>query len=131
MNFEEKIFGYLEGGEEVKSFEIFNGKRMKVVILNYGCIVQSIQILDDSLKWIDVVLGYDTVEEYLTNDGYLGAVIGRVGNRIKKGRFEIDNKEYFLEINDPPNHLHGGISGFDSFIWNTIVDGNKVILNKI
>lgn len=69
----------------------------------------------------DVALGYDTIGEYETRGGFLGALIGRCGNRIEKGKFELNGKEYQLYLNDGNNHLHGGKIGFDKKVWNAEV----------
>lgn len=65
----------------------------------------------------DVVLGYDTLEEYIENDGYIGATVGRFANRIRKGKFTLNGKEYAVACNDGPNHLHGDIEGYDKRVW--------------
>ena len=65
----------------------------------------------------DVVLGFDTLEDYLAKSRYFGAVVGRYANRIAKGRFVLDGKTYQLAVNNGPNHLHGGVKGFDKVVW--------------
>ena len=98
-------------------------------ILDLGGILQSLVVPDKNGTPTDVVLGYDTPQEYFENEGYVGALIGRFGNRINKGLLEIDGKIYPLYLNDRGNHLHGGREGFDKKIWDTkiIVDeqGNE------
>ena len=85
--------------------------------MTYGGIVQSLKVPDKNGKFGDVVLGYDDLNGYVTNNPYFGALIGRYGNRIAKGKFTLDGKEYTLGINNSPNDLHGGPLGFDKKVW--------------
>ncbi len=111
-------FGSLKNGATVYAFTLSDGCSF-ARILNLGGILQSLVFPDKTGTPTDVVLGYDTPQEYLENDGYLGALIGRFGNRIDEGRLEIDGKIYSLYLNDRGNHLHGGREGFDKKIWDT------------
>jgi aldose 1-epimerase len=86
-------------------------------VINYGGIITSLAMPDRHGKMEDIVLGYDSLEDYLTASPYFGALIGRYGNRIAKGKFSLDGKEYTLAVNNGANHLHGGIKGFDKVIW--------------
>lgn len=86
-------------------------------ITNYGGIVMSLNVPDKSGQFSDIVLGFETAEEYLKPHPYFGALIGRYGNRIAKGKFTLERKEYILAQNDGPNSLHGGLKGFDKVIW--------------
>jgi aldose 1-epimerase len=91
---------------------------MEVHVIPYGGIITSILVPDRDGHLDDVVLGFDTPEAYTHGNGpYMGAIIGRYGNRIAKGEFTLDGKAYKLAINNKPNHLHGGIKGFDKVIW--------------
>ena len=85
--------------------------------MTYGGTVVSLKVPDKNGKLGDVVLGYDSLGGYLTNSPYFGALIGRYGNRIAKGKFTLDGVEYTLATNNPPNHLHGGVKGFDKVVW--------------
>lgn len=111
-----KIFGKTANGETVTAFTLTDGG-FSATILDRGATIQSLIVPDKNGGKQDVVLGYDDVSGYENNDGYLGAVIGRFGNRISKGRFSLDGKEYQLYCNDRGNHLHGGRYGFDKKIW--------------
>ena len=91
---------------------IIKNKNMEVHLIPYGAAIQKL-----IYKGVDVVLGYDTIEEYENNDGNLGANCGRVANRIKNGTFELEGKKYHLAINNGPNSLHGGIKGFDKVFF--------------
>ena len=95
-----------------------NSKGMSVTILTRGAVVQSIKVPDRAGHVADVVLGFDTPQGYLATNPYFGAIVGRYGNRIAKGRFSLDGKEYKLAVNDGENSLHGGLKGFDKVIWN-------------
>ena len=86
-------------------------------ILDYGATLRSLCVKDAHGAWVDVVLGYDSLAEYEQNDGYLGAVVGRVCNRIAGAEFELEGKRYPLYQNDGVNHLHGGKRGFDKYVW--------------
>ena len=86
-------------------------------VLDYGATLRSLRVKDAHGAWVDVVLGYDSLAEYEQNDGYLGAVVGRVCNRIAGAEFELDGNRYPLYQNDGVNHLHGGKRGFDKYVW--------------
>ncbi|MBR5224112.1 MAG: galactose mutarotase [Clostridia bacterium] len=126
---EKKPFGVTRNGEQVTAYTLKNGA-MGAVILDYGCIIQALYAPDKNGNPVDVVLGYDTVKAYEDNDGYLGAAIGRVGNRIAKGKFTLNGKDYTLAVNNGPNHLHGGLVGFDSVIWNAQVTDDALIFTR-
>lgn len=111
-----KTFGKTADGRGVSAFTLTDGD-YTAVILDRGGILQSLIVPDKNGEKRDVVLGYDDVAGYENNDGYLGALIGRFGNRIDKGRFALDGKTYQLYCNDKSNHLHGGKEGFDKKIW--------------
>ena len=86
--------------------------------ITYGGIITSIKTPDRSGAIGDIVLGFDTLDGYLAGHPFFGAIVGRYGNRIAKGRFTLDGQAYTLATNNGPNHLHGGIKGFDKQIWN-------------
>ena len=111
------VFGHMPDGRTVDIYTLRNDKGMQVRIINYGGIIQSMKVPDRHGHIGDVVLGYNNLHEYLTNSPYFGALIGRYGNRIAKGRFTLDGKTYQLPINDGPNSLHGGTKGFDKRVW--------------
>ncbi len=115
MSIEKTLFGHTEDQKEVFEYSLCR-KGVTLGILNYGATVHKLLIpCGDTLR--DVVGGYDTVAEYQRNDGYQGAVIGRIGNRIQGGRFTLEDKEYLLFQNDNENSLHGGKRGFDKYLW--------------
>jgi aldose 1-epimerase len=111
-----ELFGKLADGTKVHRWSLQNGgTRLKV--LSYGGIVQSLEIPDRHGRHRNVSLGFDTIEDYVASSPYFGALIGRYGNRIAKGRFTLDGKPYQLAVNDGENSLHGGDKGFDKRVW--------------
>lgn len=117
MKFTRRVFSALPDDEAVEMFSIENRARVRVDVINYGGIIKSIRVPDRNGKMDDVVLGYDTLEEYLNGSSYFGAIVGRYANRIAHGRFTLNGKTYSLARNDGENHLHGGVRGFDKVIW--------------
>jgi aldose 1-epimerase len=103
---------------DFKTYTLKNDKGMSVTFTNYGGRILSIQAPDKSGKFGNVVIGFDKPEDYTQENPYFGAIIGRVGNRIAKGKFTLNGKDYKLAINNGPNSLHGGIKGFDKVFWN-------------
>ena len=112
-----RTFGKTPAGETVDLYTLRNKHGVETQITNYGGIVVSLKVPDRNGKFDDVVLGFNEFEKYLKNDPYLGAIIGRYGNRIAKGRFKLNGVEYKLAVNNGENHLHGGIKGFDKVVW--------------
>ncbi|MCX4832761.1 galactose mutarotase [Streptomyces sp. NBC_01016] len=109
-------FGKLADGTKIYRWSLENGgTRLKV--LNYGGIVQSLELPDRHGRYVNVSLGYDTVEEYVAGTTFFGATIGRYGNRIAKGKFTLDGKAYQVSVNDGDNSLHGGAKGFNTRVW--------------
>jgi aldose 1-epimerase len=109
-------FGKTAEGVPVEIYELKNGK-MTVKVMTYGAIVTEIDVPDREGKVEDVVLGFDTLENYLGKHPYFGAATGRVANRIAKGEFTLDGTTYKLAVNNPPNTLHGGVKGLDRVVW--------------
>jgi aldose 1-epimerase len=98
---------------------------MEVKILDFGGTIVSIKVPDKNGVMGDVVLGFEKMDEYANNGPFLGTLIGRYGNRIAKGKFMLDGVEYTLAVNNGPNHLHGGIKGFDKVLWNAAMVDTK------
>jgi len=104
-------------GDSIKLYTLTNGE-IVAAITNYGARVVSLHVPDASDNLVDVVLGYKNLVAYQqSGDGFYGAIVGRYGNRIAKGQFELDGQQYQLELNDGPNTLHGGTNGFFGKIW--------------
>lgn len=110
-------FGKSSEGKEASLFTLTNSNGLKAKITNYGGIVTELWVPDKDGKFADVVLGHDSLKGYLDGHPYFGCITGRVANRIAKGKFTIDGKEYTVAINNGPNHLHGGKMGFDKVLW--------------
>lgn len=112
---EKQRFGITKAGEPV---DVYTAKSdvLCVELLEYGAAIRSL-LVRNSDRWTDIVLGYDTLREYEENDGFVGACIGRVGNRIGGACFQLNGKTYPLTKNDGENHLHGGVQGFDKCVW--------------
>jgi aldose 1-epimerase len=119
MKVETTIFGRLSSKEEAQLFTIQNSHGITVKITNYGGAIVSILAPDRQGRMQDIVLGFDTLEGYLGDHPYIGTLIGRYGNRISKGRFMLDGKEYRLIQNAGVNHLHGGAKGYDKVLWDS------------
>src|SRR5947207_4785428 len=114
---EEQDWGRTPDGTPVKLFTLTNSKGMVAKITTYGGIVTELRVPDRDGHIDDVVLGFDNLDQYLKGHPFFGAIAGRVANRIAKGRFTLDEHEYTLATNNGPNHLHGGIKGFDKVVW--------------
>jgi aldose 1-epimerase len=110
-------FGKISDGTAVNIYTLTNANGVEVKAITYGCIITSLKVPDRTGKFADVVLGYDTLDGYLKDSPYFGAVVGRYGNRIAKGQFTLSGKTYKLATNNGPNHLHGGNKGFDKVVW--------------
>lgn len=112
-----KEFGKTPAGESVARIALTNG-RVSATVLTFGAIVSRLLVQDRHGVSADVVLGFDTLEDYLTKNGpYFGATIGRVANRVAGGEFQLDGKRYSLAVNNGRNALHGGLKGFDKKVW--------------
>ena len=127
---EKNHFGKTIDGDDVDQYILSNKKGMEISIITYGGIITSWTAPDKNGDYKDIVLGYNTLAEYETETPYFGALIGRYGNRIAKGKFTIDGETYTLAVNNGVNHLHGGIKGFDKVVWDakTIVNDSTASL---
>lgn len=124
MSITTRPFGKLQDGTEITLYTMTNASGASVSVTNYGGIIQAIRVPDRDGKLDNVVLGYDSIEGYIPVNGYLGALIGRVGNRIARGHFVLNGVEYDVAKNDGRNHLHGGNVGFNDKIWDvTTLEG--------
>jgi aldose 1-epimerase len=123
-------FGKTSEGTPVDLYTLTDGA-MEVRIMTYGGIVVSVRVPDRNGKPGDVVLGYDSVDKYIANSPYFGALIGRYGNRIAHGKFVLDGVTYSLPKNDGDNSLHGGTRGFDKVVWSAQTIKNGVELKYL
>lgn len=113
-----KAFQAELNGKSTDLYLLKNKNQVEIAITNYGGFVVSVMVPDKKGNYADVVLGHDSLEDYLnTPEPYLGAIIGRYGNRIAGGKFTLEGKEYTLAVNNGPNTLHGGLTGFNAVVW--------------
>ena len=128
-------FGTLPDGTAVDLYTLTNADGLVCKIITYGAVITELHVPDRTGRMGDVVLGFDNLAQYLGYNPCFGAVVGRVANRIARGKFTIDGRTYTLAINNPPNTLHGGIKGFDKVVWTAeAVDGPNgpsVVLNHV
>ena len=110
-------YGTMEDGSKVYLYTLTNANKMEVDIINYGGIVTAIRAPDKDGTIENVTLGFDSLAKYVGENPNFGALIGRYGNRIANGKFELNGKTYTLATNDGDNHLHGGKVGFDDVLW--------------
>ncbi|MBO0958699.1 galactose mutarotase [Neobacillus sp. MM2021_6] len=116
MSVIQESFGQL-GHQPVYSFTMVNDHGVEVTAINYGCIITKMMVPDQQGNYENIVLGHDTLDEYVNDPYFLGAVVGRVAGRIKGGSFELDGTPFTLARNENKNHLHGGVRGFDKVVW--------------
>ena len=133
MRITSKTFGELPNGAKAELFTLSNDNKVVVKITNYGAIVTSVETPDKTGKTVNIACGFDQLDDYLSEEylgsyPYFGAIIGRYGNRIANGKYQIDGVEYSGAINNDPNHLHGGLEGFDKKLWiaETFENNNEV-----
>ncbi len=113
----QKPFGVTRSGVKVDEYTLSSGAGVTASIITWGGIVRSLQIPDRNGKMADIVLGFDELSPYEARHPYFGTLTGRFANRIAKGSFILDGKRYSLAVNNGPNHLHGGLQGFDRTVW--------------
>ncbi len=116
-NLKKSSFGTSLDGQPVDLYTLTNANGLIARITNYGTIITELHTPDRDGKLADVVLGFDKLDPYLQKHPFFGAVAGRVANRIAKGQFTLDGRTYRLAVNNGPNHLHGGLKGFDKKVW--------------
>lgn len=114
---EHKPFGKTHDGTTIDQYVLRNSHGMQATVITYGGVLQSLEVPDKNGKSADVVLGFDDVQGYESGTAFFGATIGRFGNRLAGGAFELDGKRYQVPLNDGPNALHGGAQGFDKQVW--------------
>ena len=123
---------WMDNVDGIDRYRLSNESGMEVDIITYGGRITRLVVPDKAGNPVDVVLGFDDPADYRGDNPYFGALIGRVGNRIDKGRFSLNGKEYCLALNDGLNHLHGGAEGFDRKIWKALpLDSNKLELTYV
>ena len=130
VSIEKKAFGKTKEGLNVDQYILKNRNGMEISTINYGGIITSWKAKDRDGNYKDIVLGFNNLSEYESESPYFGAIIGRYGNRIAKGKFTLNDENYNLAVNNGENHLHGGIKGFDKVVWDTreVVDDSTASL---
>jgi aldose 1-epimerase len=113
----QQTFGTTPNGETITQYTLRNDHHIAVTLINYGGIITALQTPDRTGKQGDIVLGFDTLAEYIDHNPFFGCIAGRYANRIANGRFDLDGVTYQLATNNGPNHLHGGLRGFDKVVW--------------
>lgn len=111
------FYGTTADGQDVYEYTLTNANGMEVKIITYGGIITSIKTPDRKHRMANVALGFDNLQDYETKNPYFGCITGRYANRIAEGRFTLDGVTYQLDVNNGPNHLHGGFKGFDKQVW--------------
>ena len=125
MTIQKEIYAQFNDDEIIYSFTLKNKRGVEVKILNFGGIITSIKTPDKSGHIENITLGHNSLQHYIDDNSYLGAIIGRYGNRIANGKFILEGVLYTLAKNNPPNHLHGGHMGFNKRIWEATSKINK------
>ncbi|MEK3888250.1 aldose epimerase family protein [Bacillus sp. FSL K6-3431] len=116
----EELLGEIDNSL-VHSFTLTNDNGLEVSCINYGCAITKIITPDKNGTKENIVLGYDSLEEYVNGSSFLGCVVGRIAGRIGNAEFELDGEKYILAKNENCNHLHGGVKGFDKVIWDAAI----------
>lgn len=128
-------FGSTANGEKVTKYSLANENGIEVDMITYGGRITSLRTPDKQGKMRNIVLGFDTIKQYEKSKAFFGALVGRYGNRIAKGKFTLGNTEYKLAKNNGENSLHGGLKGFDKKVWTAKTeeadDHVKLILNYV
>lgn len=129
MAIEKSVYGQLPDGRSADIYTLHNAAGMTARITNYGGIIVSLMAPDKDGTFENVTLGFDSLSSYLKGSPFFGALIGRFGNRIAKGKFTLDGKAYTLATNNMGNHLHGGLAGFDKVLWTAApIEGDEPAL---
>lgn len=125
MRCEVTPYGKLADGRQVNLYKLINRRGMEVEIIDFGAAVVAVRVPDAQGKLANVVLHFDTLADYEKNAPYFGVICGRYAGRIGGGRFKLDDREYQLATNDPPNHEHGGPKGFSRVLWTRKIVGER------
>lgn len=125
-----RVFGFMPDGTEIRCYTL-KCKAVECEIITYGAALRSLRVPDKSGTTVDVLLGFDSIEDYLRQDKYIGAVIGRFANRIAKSSFELNGNSYQLSPNEGENSLHGGKIGFDKKVWSVVNESESSLTLEI
>ena len=127
---EKSLFGYTQDNQKVNLYRITNKNGNYVEVIDYGCRIRKIVIADKKGNPLNMCLGYDSVLDYEKDVCFIGAAVGRYGNRIAKGEFDLNGVTYHLTQNEKGNHLHGGETNFGNQIWNVENEDNKIVCKR-
>lgn len=127
MAITQREYGRLPDGRIVHEYRLSNGQGLTLTAINYGGIVTGLWVPDAQGASANVVLGFDKLDDYVQRNPHFGVIVGRFGNRIGQGRFELDGKPYQLDCNDGPNTLHGGGQGFGTRFWDVAIEGDSLL----
>lgn len=119
-------FGKLDNNKTVFKYTLSNSNKVSFSVINYGAIITNLYVSDSNGETIDVVLGFDNLENYVQGHPYFGSVVGRFGNRIENGEFMLNDLKYSLALNNDTNSLHGGLKGFDKVYWEYVESSNPL-----
>ena len=128
---EKSEFDTIIDGKEVSLYALKNDNGVEVYITNYGATIVSVLVPDKNGNLGDVTLGYNSIKGYIKDNTFMGTIVGRFANRIAKGKFSLDGKEYSLAINNDPNALHGGPGGYYKKVWDAEQEGNSLKLSLV
>lgn len=131
MKITKRPFGTLADGTAVSCWTMENAHGLRAELLDYGATIRSVQVPNRAGRLIDVVLGYDDLAGYAGNPSFYGATIGRFGNRIGGAEFALNGKTYWLAKNNGENHLHGGLRGFDKYVWQGTEEPDGVRFTRV
>ncbi len=131
MTISKKHFGQTPDGVNVDLYTLTNDRGLEGSIITYGGAITSLKVPDRDGELGDIVLGFETLSEYVVNPRYFGGLIGRHANRIGEGKFSLNGIDYQLPKNNGVNHLHGGFKGFDKRVWDATEDGNALRLTYL
>lgn len=128
INLEQQLWGMTPEGEAIVRYTLRNAQGAEVALSNYGAAILAVTVPDRAGRMADVVLGYKHPEGYFHDAAACGKSVGRCANRIAFGRMTIEGEAYALEINNAPNHLHGGTNNFANRVWESRVEGDRVVM---
>ncbi|MDR2936445.1 MAG: galactose mutarotase, partial [Rikenellaceae bacterium] len=131
MEIEQNIWGFSPEGEAVVLYTLTNARGAYVRLTNIGAAIVAVGVPDRDGKIEDVCLGFNDFQNYFGDSAYLGKTCGRYANRIARGRFTLDGKEYKLAVNNSPNHLHGGPRGLSEVLWQARSETNRIVFSYI
>lgn len=129
MNIQQEVWGVTPEGDPIIRYTMTNAHGESVVLTNYGGAIVGVNVKDSQGNIDDVALGYPKWQDYISDGPAMGKSVGRFANRIAKGKFTLNDKEYRLAINNGPNALHGGPSGFHNRVWGARVEGDRVVFS--